>query len=229
MSGRLPTILAVDDEEATLTVVRKLLEAENCKVEVSHSAREALEKLRQTSFDAVLCDMWMPGMSGREFYQQVMKDFPHYEGHFVFMTADAASEATWGFIDEKDLPYVMKPFSRAELQRKLRLVIGDRLDAASEGQEKVNQRRDRRISIRTRVRVRRKKFAVGGPDIAPLLDASRKGVLFLTEREYWVGTEVLVAFPYPDPNTSNPLEQEGIVVRVEERKDGLWRIAVALR
>ena len=59
-------ILAVDDDELTLIVLSKMLETGLCVTDTANSGREAIEKLRQNRYDAVLVDMIMPGMSGIE-------------------------------------------------------------------------------------------------------------------------------------------------------------------
>lgn len=222
-------ILAVDDDEMTLVVIRKILEAEQFVVDALPSAREALAQLGQARYDAVLVDMWMPGMSGNEFYQRVKKDFPEYRSRIIFMTGDVASEATWDFIDERRLPYIIKPFSLPELRKKLREVIGERPVEArppSWNTEQAEQRRHRRIPIKASVRIRKKKWATGGPDVATTLNYCKEGLYFVTDRPYRVGTEILVSFPYT--GSSCDTEQEGCVVRVEGRGNGQQGVAVAL-
>ncbi len=224
-------ILVIDDDEMTLVITRKLLETENYVVEVSSSAREALARLPQNRYDAILCDMWMAGMTGKEFYQQLKKEFPQYQERIIFVTGDVASEATWEFIDERRLPYVLKPLSPRELRRKVREVIGEppavappvSIEPAPE--PGVNRRGHHRIALKANVRVRRKKWAVGGPDIRAVINASKEGVFFLTDREYRIGMEVIVAFPYTG---YNDVEQEGFVVRVDQRPDGQRGVALAL-
>ena len=224
-------ILVIDDDEMALVIMRKLLEAENCSVEVLTSAREALAKLPENHYDAILCDMWMAGMNGKEFYEQLKNDFPEYQRRVIFVTGDIASEATWDFIDDRHLPYVIKPFSRPELRRKLHQVLGKRPVVAQPGkpvqaaEPGVNRRRHRRITMKANARVRRKKWAVGGPDIRAVVNASKEGIFFVTDHEYRVGTEVLVAFPYMG---YNDIEQEGYVVRVEEQPEGRQGVAIAL-
>ncbi|MBI4463994.1 MAG: diguanylate cyclase, partial [Acidobacteria bacterium] len=190
-----------------------------------------LAKLPEHRYDAILCDMWMGEMSGKEFYLQVKTEFPEYQRRIIFVTGDLASEATWDFIDERKLPYLLKPFSRNELQRKLRKVIGE-LPAAPQPAEIAppvwdgsERRRHRRFTTRTSVSIRRKRWAVGQPDIGTAVNASREGVFFLSDHAYRVGTEVWAAFPYTG---RNDLEQEGFVVRVEELPEGQWGIAIAL-
>ena len=224
-------ILVIDDDELTLAILRKLLEAENYEVDMFMAASEALAKLSQNHYDAILCDMWMSGMNGKEFYQEVKKDFPEYQRKLIFVTGDLASEATWEFIDERHLPYVLKPFSRSELQRKVREIVGDRaavaqLEAnrrAAEGG--VQRRRHRRTAMKASIKVSRKKWAVGGPDVGTVVNASKGGVFFVTDRPYRVGLDVLATFPYAG---SNDIEQDGFVVRVENLPDGRLGVAIAL-
>jgi len=227
-----PRVLVIDDDELALMVMRRLLEAENCIAEVSSSPQDALAMLPNTNFDAILCDMWMGGMTGKEFYQQVRKDFPDYLRRVIIVTGDLASEATWEFIDERHLPYILKPFSRSELRRRLQEVIGDKLAAAAPERtapppwDGVERRKSRRFTVRGQIRVRRKKWAVGQPDVWRVSNASREGIFFVADRQYRVGTEVWVSFPFT--GRDDDIEQEGFVVRAEELPEGRWGIAVAM-
>ncbi|MBI3896088.1 MAG: response regulator [Acidobacteria bacterium] len=223
---QLPKILVVDDEDEHLAIRRKILEEVSYGVETCSSGHEALSKLRGNHYDAILCDMWMPGITGIGFYQLVKEEFPQYERRFIFITTDIASEMIWEFIRTRNLPYVIKPFSPIELLEKLSEVLGDRLEAASEvRQDETNKRQNRRLIIKADVRVRQKKWEASGPDTASLVGISRRGVRFYTNRQYWIGAEVLVTYPVTDPNA---LEQQGKVIRIEELRDGWRRVAVAL-
>jgi diguanylate cyclase (GGDEF)-like protein len=224
-------VLVIDDDDLTLTILRKLLEAEGYEVEACSSGSEALSKLLHCTFDAILCDMWMAGMNGKEFYLQLKQGFPEYQRRVVFITGDIASEATWEFIDERHLPYVIKPISRPLLRRKVQEIVGDRpVRQVTAGETKpawdgVNRRRYRRVAIHAPARIRRKKWEVAGPDSSSVVNASRGGIFFVTDREYRVGMEVLVAYPYTG---FDDVEQDGYVVRVEERSDGKRGVAIAI-
>ncbi len=225
MSGGEPNkVLVIDDDEMVCTIVRKVLEAEMFSVDVSLSARDALARLPETRYNAILCDMWMPGMTGKDFYHQVKKQFPEYQSRIIFLTGDIASEATWDFIEQKRLPYVLKPVNIPELRRKLQEVIGEPTVAPQE-KKGAEGRRHHRIAMKASVRVRKKKWATGGPEITAVGNASKEGVYFLTDRQYRIGTEVLVSFPYTG---ANDVDQEGYVVRVDERADGRRGVAIAL-
>ena len=223
-------ILVIDDDELTLTILRKLLEAENFDVEVCSAAADALALLNTRPFDAILCDMWMSGMNGREFYLKLKEDLPDYTRKVIFVTGDIASESTWEFIDERQLPYVIKPISRPLLRQRVIEIVGERLITpvvvpVKPGWDGINRRRQRRIKIETRARVRRKKWEVGEPDIAAVTNASRGGLFFVSDREYRVGMELVVAYPYTG---FDDVEQDGYVVRVESLGEGKRGVALAL-
>ncbi len=71
-------ILFVDDEKRVLDGLKRMLRSmrREWDMHFASSAAEALELLRQHSFDVVVSDMRMPGMDGAQFLTEVMNDFP---------------------------------------------------------------------------------------------------------------------------------------------------------
>ncbi len=61
------SVLYVDDEASLLKLTKRYLEKSGFSVDTAESAHEALEKMRATSYDAVVSDYQMPGMDGIEF------------------------------------------------------------------------------------------------------------------------------------------------------------------
>lgn len=224
-------ILAVDDDESTLNVLRKILESEHYEADMANSAREAFGKLRDDRYDAVLCDMWMPEMNGKAFYEYLEREFPGIQQKVIFMTGDVASEFTWDFIDGQNIPYVLKPFSRVQLVRQLRKTIGKNRGDASPQSDWVereywdgkNRRNRRRIATNSKVKIDTKD-QVGSSQIGTMIDATLKGASFLSHRKYSVGTELQISYPYPNYGS---LVQNGVVVSAEFAEEGFWRIAVA--
>ncbi|MEM7384238.1 MAG: ATP-binding protein [Verrucomicrobiota bacterium] len=72
------TILVVDDESVVRTVAAGLLRRSGYGVEAVASGQEALDFLesRSDEIDAVLLDVTMPGLSGKEVLQQVNRLYP---------------------------------------------------------------------------------------------------------------------------------------------------------
>lgn len=61
-----PRILIVEDNPDNMKLVTWLLEDEPYEFECAYSAEEGLELLKNQSFDIVLMDISLPGMSGDE-------------------------------------------------------------------------------------------------------------------------------------------------------------------
>src|SRR6187549_3052050 len=80
-----PTVLVVDDEESNLTTIEKIFQKDGLRVLTAHSAREALDVLRQHRVDVVLTDLMMPAISGLELLKAIKQIAPDVE--VVMMTA----------------------------------------------------------------------------------------------------------------------------------------------
>ncbi len=64
-------VLVVDDDPLHRELSRRALEREGLAVEVAESAEEALARLREQHFDAVVSDYKLPGMTGLELLQRL--------------------------------------------------------------------------------------------------------------------------------------------------------------
>ena len=78
-------VLVVDDEPLVASAARRLL-ARAHEVQVAHNGRVALAMLEQGIFDAVLCDIMMPHMSGLELHAQLTAKRPDLARRMVFLT-----------------------------------------------------------------------------------------------------------------------------------------------
>jgi PAS domain S-box-containing protein len=62
------SVLYVDDEEPLLKLTKRFLEKNgNFTIDTAESAKEALDKVHSTTYDAIVSDYQMPGMDGIEF------------------------------------------------------------------------------------------------------------------------------------------------------------------
>jgi PAS domain S-box-containing protein len=69
-------ILVVDDELPVRETLAEMLTAVHHEVELAGSGQEALQKMRQRSFDFVFTDLAMPEMDGWETARSIRKDWP---------------------------------------------------------------------------------------------------------------------------------------------------------
>jgi len=76
--GGKETILVVDDESVVRTVAAGLLRRSGYQVEAMASGQEALDfmECQSEKIDAVLLDVTMPGMSGKEVLQHMDRLYP---------------------------------------------------------------------------------------------------------------------------------------------------------
>ena len=104
-------LLLVDDEDALLRAARRRLKPHDV-VGVSSGAAALSLLAQDSSFDAVMCDVMMSGMSGVEVYESLKERLPEYARRFVFMTGGSVSLEIEQWLEEADLPLVDKPLRR---------------------------------------------------------------------------------------------------------------------
>ena len=66
-----PRILIVDDEAHMCDSLKVLLGHQGYEIYTSNSGQEAIERLREDSFDLVLLDVVMPDMDGHQVMQHI--------------------------------------------------------------------------------------------------------------------------------------------------------------
>jgi two-component system nitrogen regulation response regulator NtrX len=99
-------ILVIDDEKSIRSTLKDILEHEGFNVELASNGPEALEKFSKSQFDAVLCDIKMPGMDGIEVLekiQDIANDVPviMISGHGTIDTAvEAIKKGAFDFIEK---------------------------------------------------------------------------------------------------------------------------------
>jgi CheY-like chemotaxis protein len=81
------TILVVDDEPEYRLIMRSVLMAEGYDVHLAENGEEAIQKLKETTTDLVISDIYMPVMDGIKFHRTV-RATPELETlPFLFVSA----------------------------------------------------------------------------------------------------------------------------------------------
>ena len=125
-------ILVVDDEQDLLEILKFNLETEGYEVVTATSAEDALQ-LDIASFDLMLLDVMMGGMSGFAMARQLKDNPATSQVPIIFLTArDTENDTVTGFNLGAD-DYISKPFSLREVMVRVRAVL--RRTARESGEE----------------------------------------------------------------------------------------------
>lgn len=104
-------LLVVDDEPLLLKALGRMLGRAHT-LTLAGSGREALQLLEDGKrFDAILCDMMMPDVSGLDVWEHLGTLDPAQRRSFIFMTGGTFTERARRFIDEVRPPVLEKPFT----------------------------------------------------------------------------------------------------------------------
>ena len=115
-------ILVVDDEQDLLEILKFNLETEGYEVQTATSAEEA-QTLDIASFDLLLLDVMMGGMSGFALARLLKDDPQTARVPIIFLTArDTENDTVTGFNLGAD-DYISKPFSIREVLLRVRAVL----------------------------------------------------------------------------------------------------------
>ena len=106
-------ILVIDDEQIVHESCNRILTEEGYEVKSAFTGQEGFKKIEEETYDLVITDLKMPGISGMEALKKIKKDNPNIGIVMVtgYSTAETAVEAMkLGAFD-----YLPKPFTPDEL------------------------------------------------------------------------------------------------------------------
>ena len=114
-------IAVIDDEPIVGREVTRGLSKEPYEVETFLDGESALQRLERVSFDLVLCDLRLPGLSGMDVLKAVRKRSPWTE--VILITAYSSVDSAIEAIRAGAFHYVLKPIKMAELRLLVRRAL----------------------------------------------------------------------------------------------------------
>lgn len=113
------SLLVVDDKESNRDLLSRRLDRQGFKVEVAENGQQALEMIRQRSYDLVLLDIIMPEMNGYQVLAELKND-PHLS-HLPVIMISALDEidSVVRCIEMGAEDYLQKPFNQVILKAKI--------------------------------------------------------------------------------------------------------------
>ena len=118
------SVLLVEDEKALAAAVTEALTDAGLKVDHAGDGEEALARVRQKTYDAVICDLKMPRVDGMMLYRAIAAATPALARRVIFVTGDVAGTDAERFLDDTGCRWLAKPFRLGDLLRAVRDTLG---------------------------------------------------------------------------------------------------------
>ena len=112
-------ILVVDDEAFLLECLVDAIGSWGCEVAPCALAADAIQMLQAETFDGIVSDIRMPGLTGIQLFEWLQANQPHMADRILFTTGDTFDPKTRAFLEEVRVPHLGKPFDLKKLKESL--------------------------------------------------------------------------------------------------------------
>lgn len=133
-------ILAVDDDIRVRTMTSKMLSHLGHECITASNGREALNILKEDKIPIVISDIRMPGIDGIEMLKEIKKTFLDID--VISITGHSDDYTFTDMIKAGASDFISKPFSRDEIEAKLKRIVWER-ELKSELKEKCEKYREK--------------------------------------------------------------------------------------
>lgn len=114
-------LLIVEDEPKIARHLAAGLEEAGFETVVCHTGEEALQRARQGTFDALLVDVMLPGISGLEAVRRLRHD--GLGSPVLFLSAKDSTEDRIRGLNEGGDDYIVKPYALPEVLARVRAIL----------------------------------------------------------------------------------------------------------
>lgn len=111
-------ILLVDDEKEFTDTLAQRLAIRELNVDVAYSGESALELMEENTYDVVVLDVHMPGLSGNETLQRIKENTPLVQ--VVMLTGNVTVEKAITGMKLGAYDFLMKPAKTEDLIEKIK-------------------------------------------------------------------------------------------------------------
>src|SRR6267142_4711295 len=116
----MPKILVVDDDETIRDTLYELL-SEEYLCQTAETAEKAFARLEADTYDVVLTDISMPGLSGLELLGQVRQRFPNTP--VIIISGISDQEHAQGLIKLGAFDFLLKPFKLEVVEKSVKRAL----------------------------------------------------------------------------------------------------------
>ena len=118
------SILVIDDEPVVLETATAILEQMGHRVETAGSAEEGLELLKRSETAVAICDHFLPGISGIEFFERSLSSHPYL--YRILATGERELDLRDAINRAKVHYFLDKPFTSLKLRWAVERVLEQR-------------------------------------------------------------------------------------------------------
>ena len=119
-------ILIVDDDSNVVRILSRAFENSGYNVTIARNGQEAHDTLsNHDPFDAMICDIQMPRLTGRELCQKLATEGPYLPGTIVIVTSRSEFEERDWVREIPVISLVEKPVGPKQLLRTVREHLAD--------------------------------------------------------------------------------------------------------
>ena len=108
-------VLIVDDEDHITELIDSVLQHSGYRTDCLNDGAQAIESLKQKEYDILICDLHMPGMSGRDLIEWSRVNRPNMR--VLLLSGDVARTDTGEFARSCGAHFLSKPFNVSELSK----------------------------------------------------------------------------------------------------------------
>ena len=87
------------------------------------TGEQAIHMIDMRKYDAVISDIKMPGIDGKELYRYIRKHHPDILNKIIFITGDVLNKDTQAFLNTTGNRFIEKPFNMDALITMLNEVL----------------------------------------------------------------------------------------------------------
>ena len=118
------SVLLVEDEPELAAAVAEALNEAGLNVDHAGDGQEALARVRQFSYDLVVCDLKMPRADGMMLYRAIAAATPALARRVIFVTGEVAATDAERLLEDSGCRWLTKPFRLGDLMRAIRDTVG---------------------------------------------------------------------------------------------------------
>lgn len=115
-------ILYIEDNSDTANVMRIILTKKGYDIDTANDGQSGINKATASNWDLIMLDVMLPDMSGWEIYEKLKSI---NESKYIFISAIPVSSERLLQIEKEGIcGYIMKPFTRRDIEEKIGNILG---------------------------------------------------------------------------------------------------------